>query len=167
MRVSSWSSSSLTIIAAVLTTVVLAFGALASSCVRLSWQEGIACDGTSCPSGLGCCAGRCKRDCPADLDASAGDLGDAPADGAEAGGEDGLQDIAPSSDGEPSDGVVDDDASEPGDGAGGDGSSGLVCPPQGVGCIFCTPGCSCTTCGGVVTTCCLNQFNIATCGACP
>jgi hypothetical protein len=36
-----------------------------------------------------------------------------------------------------------------------------------VGCIFCTPGCSCTTCGGVVTTCCLNQFNIATCGACP
>lgn len=92
------------------------------------------------------------------------------------GSEDGPQDLAPSGDGEPSDGAVDGaagdgappvDANEPGDGAAGDGSSGPGCPAEGVGCFFCTPGCSCITCGGVVSTCCLNQFQIATCGACP
>lgn len=163
----SWLSSSSSLAVGGLAFALLVFAALASSCVQLSWQEGIACDGTSCPSGFGCCAGHCKRDCRAEPDAGAGDLVDVPADGAEVGGEDGSQDIAPSGDGEPSDGTVDADAGEPGDGAAGDGSSDLACPPQGVGCFFCTPGCSCTTCGGVVSTCCLNQLQIATCGACP
>jgi hypothetical protein len=161
MRAPWLPSSSLTVgvlAFGVLACGALAFGALASSCVRLSWQEGIACDGTSCPSGFGCCAGRCERDCRAEPDASAGDLLDVPAEGA-----------TPSDDGGPFDGALDDDASEPGDGAGAgaDGSSDLACPPQAVGCFFCTPGCSCTTCAGVVSTCCLNQLQIATCGACP
>ena len=44
---------------------VLAAGWLATSCLELSWKEGIACDiAGKCPGEMSCCDGKCRRRCP-------------------------------------------------------------------------------------------------------
>ena len=43
----------------------LAAGWLATSCLELSWKEGIACDVAGhCPGEMSCCDGKCRRQCP-------------------------------------------------------------------------------------------------------
>ena len=154
MRASPW---------LLMTLLATTLGGLASSCLKLSWRENIACDGTTCPGSLRCCDGRCLQKCaPAVDDGGAGGAGapDVPA------GDAATPDVEPTEadagDAGPSTGGA---GGGSGDAGGGDRPMIVVCPAEAGGCFSCMPGCACT-CGTTSAICCL-KLGFATCSGCP